>query len=101
MDDQTSRSTSGHVVGALDASARDFAQGNVHDAESVRIAARRVLVDHERANRSRASRRPNEHDLQETAASISVKLGRETFAVTFVLAGPDVPELQGVRLADL
>jgi len=101
MDDQTSRSTSGHVVEALDASARDFAQGNVHDAESVRIAARPMLADHGRASRSRASRRRDEHDSQETEDSVGVKLGRGFFAVTFFLACPDVLELQGVRLADL
>ena len=101
MDDQTSRSTSGHVVEALDAIARELAQGNMHDAGSVQIIARRVLVDHERANRSRALRRPNEHGLHETEDSISVKLGRGFFTATFFLACPDVLELQGVRLADL
>jgi urease accessory protein UreF len=47
------------------------------------------------------ARRLNEHGLQETEDSITSKLGRGTFAVTFFLAVLAVLELEGVTLAAL
>jgi hypothetical protein len=47
------------------------------------------------------ARRLNEHGLQETEDSITSKLGRGTFAVTFLLATLAVLEMEGVRLEDL
>ncbi len=47
------------------------------------------------------ARRLNEHGLQETEDSITSKLGRGTFAVTFFLATLAVLELEGLRLEDL
>jgi urease accessory protein UreF len=47
------------------------------------------------------ARRLNEHGLQETEDSISSKLGRGTFAVTFFLAVLAVLELEEVSLSDL
>jgi Domain of unknown function (DUF6471) len=47
------------------------------------------------------ARRLNEHGLQETEDSITSKLGRGTFAVTFFLSCLAVLELEGVRLEDL
>jgi hypothetical protein len=47
------------------------------------------------------ARRLNEHGLQETEDSITSKLGRGTFAVTFFLSVLAVLELEGVTLADL
>jgi hypothetical protein len=47
------------------------------------------------------ARRLNEHGLQETEDSITSKLGRGTFAVTFFLATLAALELEGVRLEDL
>lgn len=47
------------------------------------------------------ARRLNEHGLQETEDSISSKLARGSFAVTFFLAVLVVLELDGVRLGDL
>jgi uncharacterized protein DUF6471 len=47
------------------------------------------------------ARRLNEHGLQETEDSISSKLARGSFAVTFFLAVLEVLELEGVRLEDL
>lgn len=47
------------------------------------------------------ARRLNEHGLQETEDSITSKLGRGTFAVTFFLATLSVLEMEGVRLEDL
>jgi urease accessory protein UreF len=47
------------------------------------------------------ARRLNEHGLQETEDSITSKLGRGTFAVTFFLATLAVLEMEGVRLEDL
>jgi hypothetical protein len=47
------------------------------------------------------ARRLNEHGLQETEDSITSKLGRGTFAVTFFLATLAALELDGVRLEDL
>jgi len=47
------------------------------------------------------ARRLNEHGLQETEDSITSKLGRGTFAVTFLLATLTVLEMEGVRLEDL
>ena len=52
MDDQTAPPTSQRVVGALDASVRDIADGKLHDAQSVQTEARRMLADHERAQRA-------------------------------------------------
>jgi Domain of unknown function (DUF6471) len=45
--------------------------------------------------------RLNKHGLQETETSITGKLARGTFAVTFFLACLAVLELEGVRLEDL
>jgi urease accessory protein UreF len=45
--------------------------------------------------------RLNAHGLQETEDSISAKLSRGTFAVTFFLAVLAVLEREGVRLAEL
>ena len=47
------------------------------------------------------ARRLNEHGLQETEDSITSKLGRGTFAVTFFLATLTALEMEGVRLEDL
>jgi Domain of unknown function (DUF6471) len=47
------------------------------------------------------ARRLNEHGLQETEDSISAKLARGSFAVTFFLAVLAVLELEGVRLEDI
>jgi hypothetical protein len=47
------------------------------------------------------ARRLNEHGLRETEDSISAKLGRGTFAVTFFLATLAALEMEGVRLEDL
>jgi Domain of unknown function (DUF6471) len=47
------------------------------------------------------ARRLNDHGLQETEDSITSKLGRGTFAVTFFLAVLAVLELEGMSLADL
>jgi len=47
------------------------------------------------------ARRLNEHGLQETEDSITSKLRRGTFAVTFFLATLAVLEMDGVRLEDL
>jgi hypothetical protein len=47
------------------------------------------------------ARRLNEHGFQETEDSITSKLGRGTFAVTFFLATLTVLGLDGVQLADL
>lgn len=47
------------------------------------------------------ARRLNEHGLQETEDSISSKLARGSFAVTFFLAVLAVLELEGVRLEDI
>ena len=52
MDDQTSQPASQRVIDALDASVRDIAEGNLHDAQSVQAEARRMLADHERARRA-------------------------------------------------
>jgi hypothetical protein len=52
MDDQTSRPVSQRVVDALDASVRDIAEGNLHDAQAVLVEARRMLAEHERAQRA-------------------------------------------------
>ena len=46
------------------------------------------------------ARRLNEHGLQETEDSITSKLGRGTFAVTFFLATLSVLELESVSLGD-
>ena len=45
--------------------------------------------------------RLKEHGIEETEASITGKLSRGTFAVTFFLACLAVLEVEGVRLADL
>ena len=47
------------------------------------------------------AKRLTEHGLDETEASISSKLQRGTFAVTFFLATLAALELEGVRLEDL
>jgi urease accessory protein UreF len=47
------------------------------------------------------ARRLNEHGLQETEDSITSKLGRGTFAVTFFFATLAALGLEGVRLEDL
>jgi hypothetical protein len=47
------------------------------------------------------ARRLNEHGLQETEDSITAKLGRGTFAVTFFLATLAVIEMESVSLSDL
>jgi hypothetical protein len=47
------------------------------------------------------ARRLEAHGLQETEASITSKLARGTFAVTFFLATLAALELEGVRLEDL
>ena len=51
MDEQINRTTPQRVIDALDASVRDIAEGNLHDAQSVQAEARRMLADHERAQR--------------------------------------------------
>ncbi len=48
MDDQTRRPTPQRIIEVLDASVRDIAEGNVHDAQAVQAEARRILADHER-----------------------------------------------------
>jgi len=45
--------------------------------------------------------RLNKHGLEETETSITGKLARGTFAVSFFLACLAVLEMEGVRLADL
>jgi hypothetical protein len=45
--------------------------------------------------------RLNKHGLQETETSITGKLARGTFAVSFFLASLAVLELEGVQLEDL
>jgi hypothetical protein len=45
--------------------------------------------------------RLNKHGMEETETSITGKLARGTFAVTFFLACIAVLELEGVRLEDL
>jgi len=52
MDDQTSRPVSQRVVDALDASVRDIAEGNLHDAQAVQVEARRMLAEHEHRQRA-------------------------------------------------
>jgi len=52
MDDQIRRPVSQRVVDALDASVRDIAEGNLHDAQAVQAEARRMLAEHERAQRA-------------------------------------------------
>ncbi len=47
------------------------------------------------------ARRLNEHGLEETEDSITSKLGRGTFAVTFFLAVLTVLELEGLTISDL
>ncbi len=47
------------------------------------------------------AKRLEPHGLQETEASITSKLARGTFAVTFFLATLAALELEGVRLEDL
>lgn len=46
-------------------------------------------------------RRLHEHGIEETEASVTSKLARGTFAVSFFLACLAVLELEGVRLAEL
>jgi hypothetical protein len=48
MDEQTSRRAPQDVIEALDSSLRDIAEGNVHNALSVQVEARRLLADHNR-----------------------------------------------------
>ena len=55
MDDQTSQPASQRVIDALDASVRDIAADNLHDAQSVQAEAHRILADHERARRAVAA----------------------------------------------
>ena len=43
----------------------------------------------------------HEHGIEETEASVTSKLARETFAVSFFLACLAVLGLEGVRLAEL
>ena len=57
MDEQTRRPVLRHIVEALEASTRDIASGNVHDARSVQGEARRMLADHERARATAPDRR--------------------------------------------
>lgn len=45
--------------------------------------------------------RLNKHGLEETETSITGKLARGTFAVSFFLACLAVLEMEGVQLADL
>ena len=47
------------------------------------------------------ARRLNEHGLQETEDSVSAKLGRGTFAVTFFLACLAVLEINSLALENL
>ena len=47
------------------------------------------------------ARRLNKHGLQETEDSVSSKLARGSFAVTFFLAVLEALELEGVRLEDI
>jgi len=47
------------------------------------------------------ARRLNEHGLEETEDSITSKLGRGTFAATFLLATLAALELDGMKLEDL
>jgi len=47
------------------------------------------------------ARRLNEHGLEETEDSITSKLGRGTFAATFLLATLVALELDGMKLEDL
>jgi hypothetical protein len=47
------------------------------------------------------AKRLKEHGLEETAASITAKLSRGTFAATFFLATLAALELEGMRLEDL
>ncbi len=47
------------------------------------------------------ARRLHEHGIKETEDSITSKLGRGTFAVTFFLATLAVLEMEGIRLEDL
>jgi hypothetical protein len=46
-------------------------------------------------------RRLKEHGVEETESSLTSKLARGTFAVSFFLAVLAVLEIEGVRLADL
>jgi hypothetical protein len=52
MDDQTSHAASQRIVDALDASVRDIAKGDLHDAQSVLDEARHMLADHHRGTGS-------------------------------------------------
>ena len=66
-------------------------------------ARRFIKVEAKRADVTYAelAKRLNEHGLDETEASISSKLQRGTFAVTFFLACLAVLGLSGVLLEDL
>ncbi|MDB5401865.1 MAG: hypothetical protein JWQ55_3883 [Rhodopila sp.] len=48
-DERTNHPVPRHIIEALDASLRDIADGNVHDAASVQAEARRMVADYERA----------------------------------------------------
>lgn len=65
--------------------------------------SRFIKAELKRANVSykELARRLNEHGLQETEDSITSKLGRGTFAVTFFLAVLTALEMEGIRLDDL
>ena len=66
--------------------------------------ARRFLkVELKRANVSYKElvRRLHEHGIEETESSITSKMARGTFAVSFFLATLAVLELEGIRLEDL
>jgi hypothetical protein len=49
MDERTNRPTPRHIIDAVDASVRDLAEGNTHDAQAVQVEANRMLTGHERA----------------------------------------------------
>ena len=73
------------------------------EKEWAQRASRFIKAELKRAGVSykELARRLNEHGLQETEDSITSKLGRGTFAVTFFLATLSVLELESMTLADL
>lgn len=73
------------------------------EKEWARRVSRFIKAELKRAGVSykELARRLNEHGLQETEDSITSKLGRGTFAVTFFLATLAALEMKGIRLEDL
>ena len=74
-----------------------------HEKEWAIKVSRFIKAELKRAGLTYAelAERLNKHGMQETADSITAKLQRGTFAVTFFLAVLAALELEGVKLADL